>query len=86
MRDELEWVPVEVIWDERAPGEQEFAWNRPALQPALQVRTEERHHRAGSFQDDAREPIEKFGPRRKKDAPKRRKNKLRIEDFDDEDL
>jgi hypothetical protein len=85
MRDEREWVPVEVIWDERAPGEEEFAWNRPVARPTLLTPPEQRARRVRPTQDDAREPIEKFNSRRKKDAPKRRKNKLRLEDFEDED-
>jgi hypothetical protein len=82
--DELEWTPVEVLWDERVPGDSGQWWERPATQPAHQERPDPQARRVRPFRDDAREPSEKFGRRRERDASKRRKNKVRFEDFEDE--
>ena len=49
------------------------------------ARPDPQARRVRPFHDDAREPSEKFGRRREKDASKRRKNKVRFEDFEDED-
>jgi hypothetical protein len=83
---EPEWIPVEVLWDERVADEPANYWDRPAARPAYQAPPESRDRRVRPPRDDAREPIERFGSRRKRDEPNRRKNKVRFDDFEDDDF
>src|SRR5438874_1372186 len=83
--DELEWLPVEVLWDERVPDEPGQYWERPSAPPAYQAQPESRTRRVRPFHDDTREQIERFGPRRKRNGEKPRRKKFRLEDIDTED-
>lgn len=87
MRDERQWVPVEVIWDreprEAQPLARGFPWPQ-AVTPAPIERPRPTRlvtpppPRRGAAHDD--EPT----PRRRKSEGKRRDRKLRPQDLDDD--
>ena len=87
MRDEHQWQPVDVIWDEdlRAPAQTSpLLWREPRLPlatppPQERQRPERRAAERPERRDDHAES------RRKGERPKRGRKKLRAHDFDDAD-
>ena len=84
MRNEPQWQPVEVIWDEdlhRPEQNVPLLWRDPRLPMTLPL-PQERQERRTAEREERREDHSE--PRRKGGKQKRGRKKLRAQDYDDE--
>jgi hypothetical protein len=88
MRDERQWEPVEVIWDQevRAPASPRFPAFREQPFPIIPSASAESRPRATQKVSEHRERRdEDHGTRRGRGKPKSGRKKRRAQDFDDFD-